>query len=253
MFKLHRTLPLIALAALLSLPASASAVSSNGRADGRGSSSESRDDRDRSESRRDRDRSRSDRSDRRSSDRRSETRRSDSSEGRAATHGRNNGTYRYGSHASSGRSSSQRVVRTSSHQHRYGYGHRHGSRTVVVTAPSVHVHHRTRRVVRRAPAYDQRYYEPMYLGDRALDDVLYQLDRATFSSDKMAIIQHVARSYTYSTWAVEQMVRRLTFSNDRVDALHALYPRVHDKERWYRVYDLLTFSSDRDELRRRCR
>ena len=238
-----RLLPLLCLAALLALPVAASAASSNGRSDGRRSAS--------SESRRagdrDRDGARADRRDARSPQSRvEERRRSDSSAGRSSSQTRTDGHASHGSHQ-------RAVVRTTSHHgsthgaHHtthapvVSYGHGHHRVVVVTQRPRVVVHH--------AP---DPYFEPMYLNERALDDVLYSLDRARFSSDKLAIISDVARRYTYSTWAVEQMVRRLTFSGDRVDALAMLYPRVHDTQSWFRVYELLTFSSDRDALRRRC-
>ncbi len=255
MSKLFRMLPLMLFAAALAMPVSASAVSSNGRSDRRTDSDDSSEtrrsgDRDRDSSRRGDRRSESRRGDSRRDDRRSdsrrgsrsadERRRSDSSEGGSYSHSRSSGS-RHSSHRSS-----SHHTRT----HRYGHGHRTRSydhRVVVRSSPNVVYVQRPRVIVRHDP-----YYEPMYLGDQALANVLYDLDRATFSSDKMNIIRHVAGRYTLSTHAAKRMVRRLTFSNDRVEALEMLYPRVHDKENWYRVYDLLTFSSDRDRLRSRC-
>ncbi len=262
MSKLIRMLPLMLFAAALAIPVSASAVSSNGRSDRRGSSSDDDSsetrrsgDRDRDSSRRGDRRGESRRGDSRRDDRRSDERRgsrsadqrhrSDSSEGGSYSHSRSSGS-RHSSHRSNG----HRTTRT----YRYGHGHRTSSyghhdrhRVVVRSSPKVVYVQRPRVIVRHDP-----YYEPMYLGDQALADVLYDLDRATFSSDKMNIIRHVATRYTLSTHAAKRMVRRLTFSNDKVEALEMLYPRVHDKENWYRVYDLLTFSSDRDRLRSRC-
>jgi hypothetical protein len=262
MSKLIRMLPLMLIAAALAIPASASAASSNGRSDRRGSSSDDDSSETRRSGDRDRDSSRrgdsrrgdrrgdSRRDDRRSDERRGsrsadERRRGDSSEAGSYSHSRSSGS-RHSSHSSNGHRTSR--------SYRYGHGHRNGSyrhhdshRVVVRSSPNVVYVQRPRVVVRH-----NSYYEPMYLGDQALADMLYQLDRATFSSDKMNIIGHVAARYTLSTHAAKRMVRQLTFSNDRVEALEMLYPRVHDKENWYRVYDLLTFSSDRDRLRSRC-
>ena len=40
--------------------------------------------------------------------------------------------------------------------------------------------------------------------------------------------------------------------DNRLHALADLYSRVRDRDNWHRVYDLLTFSNDRRQLRRRC-
>lgn len=238
MLKLPRVLPLMLITAALAIPVSASAGSSNGRSDRRGGQRQ-----DTSETRRSDDRNPSTIEDRH---------RSDSSGDSSATHSRSSGRQSYeSSHRGSSRHSSSRhssshsgsIYRTTRHYR----GHSDHHRVVVHTAPQVVYVQPPRVIVRH-----DRYYEPMYLGDEALAAVLYDLDRATFSSDKMSIIRHVAGSYTMSVHAAKRMVSRLTFSNDRVQALEVLYPRVQDKQNWYRVYDLLTFSSDRDQLRSRC-
>lgn len=125
--------------------------------------------------------------------------------------------------------------------HRYGYGQ---VRTrVVVRQPTV---------ITTRYTYPRRYIEPMYLSRDAFDQVLWDLERARFEDDRVAIITRVARIYTVNTRQVRTMVSHLRFSDNRMDALVDLYSRVRDRDNWYRVYDLLTFSNDRRQLRRRC-
>jgi hypothetical protein len=137
----------------------------------------------------------------------------------------------------------------SRHIHRYGAGHR--NTRVVVTQPRIVVTG-PRVIVSSGPVYPRRYIEPMYLGHDAFHGVLSDLGRARFEDERLAIIHHVARNYTVTVGQVQAMVGTLRFSNSRVDALVDLHSRVRDRQNWYQVYDLLTFSSDRRELRLRC-
>lgn len=235
-----RTLGLVSLVTLLALPLAASAAPRDGgssthsvdsnRGDRRGGS-----DRDRGSSRRGGDRSSNDRGDRGRSDARrgSSSRRSDSSYGRS--------------------SSSRSYGNTRTYESRRSYHHNHRSTRVVVQTPRVVV--TPPRVVVRSPRVvvgpDPRYIEPMYMNGPALDRILWDLQSARFESERLDILFNVSRNYTMHTGQVRAMVAQLRFADSRVDALAAMYPRVRDKQNWYTVYDLLTFSSDRRELRAR--
>lgn len=235
-----RTLGLVSLVTLLALPLAATAAPRDGgstthsvdsnRGDRRGGG-----DRDRGSSRRGGDRSSSDRGDRGRSDapRVSSSRRSDSSHGRS--------------------SSSRSYGNTRSYQTRRSYHRDRRGTRVVVQTPRVVV--APPRVIVRSPRVvvgpDPRYIEPMYMSGPALDRILWDLQAARFESERLDILFNVARNYTMHTGQVRAMVAQLRFADSRVDALAAMYPRVRDKQNWYSVYDLLTFSSDRRELRAR--
>lgn len=126
----------------------------------------------------------------------------------------------------------------STHRTRFVYG----APRIVVTSPRV--------VVRNS--YPRRYIEPMYMSRPAFEQVMWDLSQARFDDDRIAIISHVARVYTVNTDQVMAMVSELRFSDNRVNALADIHPRVRDQHNWYRVYDLLTFSNDRRRLRSRC-
>ncbi len=212
---------LLTLAALLSFPGTGFAVDSN-RSDGKsGDSAEAR----RSDRRNGTDSARRDR-------RGAPSRR---------THGAIRGRRSY---------SAPRVISISGRGARSYDGHRtirygtSGTRTrVVVRQPTVVV---TERI------YPRRYIEPMYLSVDRFERVLWDLDRARFEEDRVAIIHRVARLYTVTTHQARAMVSRLRFGENRLGALVDLHPRVRDRDRWYRVYDLLTSGEDRRRLRRRC-
>jgi len=251
---LSRLLPLMTLATLLALPAGALAVDRD-RSDSRrgGDSTHRRDDdgdrtrrgdRNRGETRRG-DTRRGDRSDSRvHSDRRSDGRqgqdyRSDSRRGRD-----------YRSDARRGRGYGRTYGNTTRYRYdnRYRYNNRWGrSRTVIVNpGPRVVVTQPPRVIV------DRRYVEPMFMSRGDFEGVMWQLQNARFEDERLDIIRHTSRIYTVNAFQARAMAAELRFSSSRVDALVMLYPRVRDRNNWYQVYDLLTFSSDRRDLRNRC-
>ncbi len=85
-----------------------------------------------------------------------------------------------------------------------------------------------------------------------LQRALRAMDRAAFDKDKLALLGDILASGPWVT--VDQaiaLVRTVTFDGAQVDAAAMLYPHVVDSQDWYRIYDVLTFSSSKDDLRRR--
>jgi hypothetical protein len=87
--------------------------------------------------------------------------------------------------------------------------------------------------------------------DAELASILGAVKREPFSDDKLAVL----RSATYGRWftvaQVGVFVDAMTFSSEKVDAAAMLFPQVVDPQSWYLIYGYLTFSSDKDDLRRR--
>lgn len=78
-----------------------------------------------------------------------------------------------------------------------------------------------------------------------------ELDRHAFSDDKLAVLRSVAPHVLFHVDQVKAVMDAFSFGSDKVEAAAMLFPRTVDRERWYLVYSSLTFSSDKDELRRR--
>ena len=72
-----------------------------------------------------------------------------------------------------------------------------------------------------------------------------------FSDGQLEIISEAGRRFDLTTRQAIRLVKHLSFDSDRVQALGDLYPSVIDPENFIEVYSLLSFSSDRKELRRR--
>ncbi len=127
---------------------------------------------------------------------------------------------------------------------------------VVVRPPSIVIHKRTppvRVVVEPTRQYvvQRRYDDWAILPHRSFLAVKEALDDAPFSDDKLAIIRDVSRGWLLTTRQAVELAGEVTFSDDRVEALVTMYPSIVDPENFFEAYELLPFSDDRAELRRR--
>ncbi len=77
------------------------------------------------------------------------------------------------------------------------------------------------------------------------------LRRAAFRDDKMRVLREAAANLRFTTQQVIGLVGKLTFGEDQVEALVALYPRIVDPQNFHSVYRVLTHDSDRRALEAR--
>ena len=75
----------------------------------------------------------------------------------------------------------------------------------------------------------------------------------SFADDQLAVLRSASQGRRFTTAQVSAVMELFSFSDDKVDAAAMLYPQVVDPHNWYTVYDALTFSSDKDMLRKRTR
>ena len=129
------------------------------------------------------------------------------------------------------------------------------TRRVVVRPPTIVIHKRApvRIVVEptRHHVVQRRYDDWAILPHRSFLAAKEAVEDAPFSDDKLAIIRDVARGWLLTTRQAIELAEEVTFSDDRVDALVAMYPSIVDPENFFEAYELLPFSDDRAELRRR--
>jgi hypothetical protein len=115
--------------------------------------------------------------------------------------------------------------------------------------------------VRRADPVDRHGHDRDHDRDRdtqarAISDadftqLLADVDAAAQSSDKLMIVTQSAELNYFTSAQVGQIVDHLSFSEDKVNAAAALYPRTIDPSRFTTVYSHFTMSSDKEELRKR--
>lgn len=77
-----------------------------------------------------------------------------------------------------------------------------------------------------------------------------ELEGAPFRDEKMMIMRTIAREEHMTAEQAEVLIRTLSFSDDKKDALVALYPQLVDPEQVGRLYQLLDHASDRRKARK---
>eukprot|EP01122_Echinamoeba_exundans_P010783 TRINITY_DN4102_c0_g1_i1.p1 TRINITY_DN4102_c0_g1~~TRINITY_DN4102_c0_g1_i1.p1 ORF type:complete len:469 (-),score=85.93 TRINITY_DN4102_c0_g1_i1:32-1438(-) len=73
---------------------------------------------------------------------------------------------------------------------------------------------------------------------------------ASFSRDKIAIIQTSANSRTFTCSQVFELLKELPFSEDKHEACLALYPKISDAANFAVVLEAFDFSSDKDRVKK---
>ena len=77
-----------------------------------------------------------------------------------------------------------------------------------------------------------------------------ELKKQSFDSNRLQLVREVSGSAWFTTDQVIQTMGLFSFSTEKIQAGAAMYPRVVDRDQWYRVYSTLTFSSDQEKLRK---
>ena len=92
---------------------------------------------------------------------------------------------------------------------------------------------------------------PVALCDQEFDGLVWSIQRARWSGERVAMIRDAARHSRFTSAQVVALVELVAFSSQRVEAAAALYPSVVDPWSFHAVYDCIPFWGDRDDLRRR--
>ena len=78
---------------------------------------------------------------------------------------------------------------------------------------------------------------------------LQTVENQAFENDKLMVAKQVASSRPILTSQIVRLTKLLTFDKDRLDFLKYAYGFCYDKSNYYVTYNLLTFSSDKKELK----
>jgi hypothetical protein len=86
--------------------------------------------------------------------------------------------------------------------------------------------------------------------DEDLEEFLASLENASFGDAKVAMLEEFAQSNWFTVEQVGMIVDKLPFGENKVEAILMLYSHIVDKENAYRVYEFVTFSDDRELLKK---
>lgn len=90
---------------------------------------------------------------------------------------------------------------------------------------------------------------PKPIREEDLAVFLSTLDNAGFSDAKVEMVNEFGRSNWFTVSQVGKITEKISFGDDKVDAILAIYPHIVDKENTYRLYEFVTFSDDRERLK----
>lgn len=82
-------------------------------------------------------------------------------------------------------------------------------------------------------------------------DFLREFDKLSFEAQKIRLIEDATRHNWFTCEQVVQTLKRMDFSRDQIEGAVVFYPRIVDKEDFYKVIGVLKFENDKKELRRR--
>ena len=92
---------------------------------------------------------------------------------------------------------------------------------------------------------------PLEMASKEFSDFVAAVKKENFDADRLKIIKEVAKDQWFTTAQVRQVLEAINYNSNKVDAGVILYPHVVDKDSWFKIYDALPFSSDKDKLRRK--
>jgi hypothetical protein len=82
-------------------------------------------------------------------------------------------------------------------------------------------------------------------------NVLGAVDTEWFDQGRMAVLKSAMSERYFTVAQVKVLVGRFSFDSYQVDVAAMLHAHTVDLDNWYQVYDALTFSSSKRELRKR--
>ncbi|NPB04660.1 MAG: DUF4476 domain-containing protein [Thermotogae bacterium] len=80
--------------------------------------------------------------------------------------------------------------------------------------------------------------------------LLVAIDSASFSEDRLTIIEEAAEHNFFTSEQVFTILKHLVYDDERLKAAKILYPKVVDPENFYIVYRAFTYSSTREALKK---
>jgi hypothetical protein len=90
---------------------------------------------------------------------------------------------------------------------------------------------------------------PRILSDNAHHDLTHAVRREAWDDARLGVMTMGVTGVCVTSEQARDLVREMTFTRGRLDALRMLAPRIVDKERAYFIFEALTFESDKRAAR----
>lgn len=98
---------------------------------------------------------------------------------------------------------------------------------------------------------DHRHEYAQY--DRVMSSQLFdaffnKMKKEPFSSDRFKMLEAALANTDFTCGQCLRLVKLYSFDDDKMEIMKLMYPRIVDKEAFFTVVDVLTFSSNKDEM-----
>ena len=87
-----------------------------------------------------------------------------------------------------------------------------------------------------------------YISDGQMYSIISAIDEESFSSSKMQVAKQATRNRLMSSSQVVQIARLFSFESDRLEFAKYAYNFTYDKNNYYLVNSVFSFSSSKNEL-----
>jgi len=81
-------------------------------------------------------------------------------------------------------------------------------------------------------------------------ELINNLKNESFSSGKLNILKDAVRGNYFTSEQVVDILSVFDFEKDKLESAKMLYPKVVDKNNFFKVYSVFKFNSDKEELRK---
>ncbi len=85
------------------------------------------------------------------------------------------------------------------------------------------------------------------LSDSDFQKLVRSIKEESFSDDQLRIIRLSARTAFYTVNQIIQVIDIMSFSDDKIEALSIMYPRVTDPENAHKIPNAFTYSDDKQK------
>lgn len=97
----------------------------------------------------------------------------------------------------------------------------------------------------RDPRDDNR---PRAMNDASFSSLVETMKRESFESTRLDMTKQVVDRNYFTTGQVKQLLLIFSFDNNRLDLAKYAYRNTLDRENYFQLYDVLTFSRSKEEL-----
>ncbi len=86
--------------------------------------------------------------------------------------------------------------------------------------------------------------------DAETGEIVARLEKEAFDDGRAKLLESASAGRTFVCQQAARIVKTFTFGDGQVKAVKILLPRIADRENFAKIYDVVTFESDREKIRK---